>query len=486
MSLDLQGRRIGITGITGAVGSALARRALEAGAHICAIVRAEDDAAALRRAAAGLITIGTDPADIQRLSAFCGDITKPRLGLTDLPDIDLLLHAAACIDFNAPWEELARINVQGTIHALDLAEEIGCDVVYVGTAYLAGQRAGLVKPDEIDVGQDFNNDYERSKCAAEKAVCAWRDRTHRKVWILRLGIVTGDSRDGAILRFSALYEALAAIDLIARRIGQGDLRLDSQHDATLNLVPADWLVEASWRLITEAPPAAYHLTNPTPPTMLEVAERFAHLFGLGEFIPVDAADFDERPATRAERILATALSSYLPYMREEALFDRTNVVHAIGDLHFPAFDDAYCDRLLTYARRVGWGRQPVAPSVEPTDVYFQNFLPEQIGQILLPNHVNLSADFAIDITDSPADPWSMRIEHGCLTRCARDPESPVQCTFQMAGGTLLGIAAARLNTKQAFFTRRVVIRGDMEIGLKLASGLGEFFKRVPYTAEGQR
>jgi nucleoside-diphosphate-sugar epimerase len=480
MSLDLRGRRIGITGITGAVGSALARRALEAGAHVCAVVRAEDDASALHRAADALLAIGTDPADIQRLSAFRGDITQPRLGLTDLPGIDLLLHAAACIDFNAPWEELARINVQGTTHALDLAEEIGCDVAYVGTAYLAGQRTGLVKPDEIDVGQDFHNDYERSKCAAEGVVCAWRDRTARKVWILRLGIVTGDSRDGAILRFTALYEGLAAIDLISRRIGQGDLRLDSRQEATLNLVPADWLAEATWRLITEAPPAAYHLTNPTPPTLHDIAERFAKLFGLGEFLPVDAAEFDERPPTRAERILAAALSSYRPYMREEAIFDRTNVVEAIGDLHFPAFDDVYCDRLLTFARLVGWGRTPIAPTPEPTDAYFQNFLPEQIGQTLLPKHVTLSADFAINITDSPDDPWSMRIDRGCLTRCARE-SLPVQCTFEMAGGTLLDIAAARLNTRKAFFTRRVVIRGDMEVGLKLASGLGDFFQRVPYT-----
>jgi len=79
----------------------------------------------------------------------------------------------------------------------------------------------------------------------------------------------------------------------------------------------------------------------------------------------------------------------------------------------------------------------------------------------------------------------MRIDRGRLTRCARDP-LPVQCTFEMASGTLLDIAAARLNTKQAFSTQRVVIRGDMEVGLKLASGLGDFFQRVPYTKKAQR
>jgi nucleoside-diphosphate-sugar epimerase len=84
-----------------------------------------------------------------------------------------VLHNAASLTFRGtdpacePW----RTNVEGTRHVLDVCRQAGIrHFHHVSTAYVCGLRDGIVREDELEVGQDFGNDYERSKVAAERLV----------------------------------------------------------------------------------------------------------------------------------------------------------------------------------------------------------------------------------------------------------------------------------------------------------------------------
>ena len=64
------------------------------------------------------------------------------------------------------------MNVEGTRKMLDFAAAMPSlsSFAYVGTAYVAGEREGLMREDELAVGQRFRNTYEQTKAEAEALV----------------------------------------------------------------------------------------------------------------------------------------------------------------------------------------------------------------------------------------------------------------------------------------------------------------------------
>src|SRR5207253_9409904 len=67
------------------------------------------------------------------------------------PQIDLIIHAAACTAFRAPLAELRRINVEGTRALLDFAAD--CPrlrrFIHLSTTCVAGDREGVIAEAQI-------------------------------------------------------------------------------------------------------------------------------------------------------------------------------------------------------------------------------------------------------------------------------------------------------------------------------------------------
>ena len=167
-----------LTGITGSVGSAIARQWLANGARVVALVRAESQAQAAQRVARVLGVVGADQW-LDQVTVVTGDICQPGLGLTcDLPaGLSHVIHSAACMDFDeSKAAHLHRTNVQGTCHVLEVAQRHTLPMAYVSTAYIAGQRTGRVYEHELNQGQAFHNPYEATKCEAEALVHDWAER----------------------------------------------------------------------------------------------------------------------------------------------------------------------------------------------------------------------------------------------------------------------------------------------------------------------
>src|SRR5690606_8098745 len=113
---------------------------------------------------------------------------------------------------------------------------------------------------ELALGQEFKNHYEKTKHDAEVLVQYMRDRI--PTTIIRPGIVLGDSKTGETAKFDGPYFMMRYLDKFSRMpipyVGKGE--------ALINLVPVDYVVEATVYLSRHADgiDKVYHLTDPNP------------------------------------------------------------------------------------------------------------------------------------------------------------------------------------------------------------------------------
>ena len=197
-----------LTGPTGLLGSYLLRDALDAGRHIAVLIRptrSESVRGRVESMLARLEKVGGRV--LPRPVVIEGDLTQPGLGI-DTASVrwiarhcDAVIHSAA----NLAWEgdppgEPWLSNVQGMHEMLELCRTTGIrQFHHISTAYVCGQREGCVLETELDEGQQFNNDYERSKTAAEKIL---RSAKHLdSLTVYRPSIIVGDSRTGFTTAF---------------------------------------------------------------------------------------------------------------------------------------------------------------------------------------------------------------------------------------------------------------------------------------------
>ncbi len=487
-------KRILLTGITGSIGSWIARKALHAGNGLLAIVRADTDSAAQSRALVALDVVGAGNY-IKNVEVVRGDICLEGLG-PEFPqsrtqDISLVIHCAAALGFAEDHAELGRrVNVEGTANVLKLAEKLHVPVCYISTAYIAGNRDGTIYENEIDVGQEFHNAYELSKCRAELLVGEWSRRTGLDAFVFRPSIVVGDSQQGRIINFDGLYNLLRFFDNVGGAIGGREFRVIANPDATKNFVPVDYVADVIWRILEHGGPDTYHITNPSPLKLSQLRRIFTELFDIPEAKFAGADDFEKKQPNRLERMYQEAASYYEPYLRAEPVFDRTNTDHVLNSagLEIPELDTAFFSRLLKYAREVKWGKKyttPLSPAKDSNHIverYFESFLTDKMHKQLLPNLRNLSATCRIRVEDIPDRSWALKIEKGRLEKISANSMS-CQCEFLVDRETFGRIVSGQLAPQKAFFKRKIDIQGDMETGLKLATVLAEFFRKWPYHTE---
>lgn len=479
-----------VTGVTGSIGSWMARTLLDNGLRVVVLTRAHTDEAAGARTLNALQIVGAQvpPGHLRVIRGdLCSEDLVEHLAV-DLPDLSLIINCAGVLEFGEEFGELNhQVNVLGTSSLLHLAESLRIPFAHFSTAYIAGRRQGRVLESEIDVGQEFHNPYELSKCRAEARVRAWAVRTGLDAFVLRPSIVVGDSQDGRIVNFDGLYSILRVLDSVAGIVGTKDFRVLGDAHVTKNFVPADYVARAAWHIIARAAPGTYHLTNPRPMPLATLRDILAELFAIPGARFVDKEAFQSKPADRLERAYQKSASVYAPYLATEPIFDRTRADVALTDCHagIPEMDLAFFRTLLAFARDTHWGK--TAPAVDCSrehlvERYFTRFLREKMHQQLLPNLRNLSATCRITVEDLPRQSWSLHIDTGRLEHISTNGID-CQCTFSLASETFSAIVSGRLTPQRAFFEKKVDIQGDIETGLKLTTVLAAFFKKWPYEPE---
>ena len=176
----LAGARVLLTGATGRLGRCVAEQLVRGGCELVLVVRASSPDAARERIRTAL----PSDLDLGSVTAFCGDVTEPGLGLA-LRDrarlrasVDILLHAAATTSFTSPLEAARSTNVVATRNILAFADRATAlsRVAHVSTAFVSGRRTGRVLESDLEHDCGFQNTYQQSKYEAEQLVRSHADR----------------------------------------------------------------------------------------------------------------------------------------------------------------------------------------------------------------------------------------------------------------------------------------------------------------------
>ncbi|MDP9117080.1 MAG: SDR family oxidoreductase [Actinomycetota bacterium] len=284
-----------VTGATGFIGRFLMAELLKREGTIYVLCRASslDKLDDLRE------RLGTDD---KRVVAVIGDLSKDRLGMEadDLARLDgkieHFLHLAAIYDLTADADRQKVANVEGTRHAVHLAEAIHAEHFHlVSSIAAAGLYPGTFTEDMFDEAVDIeNNPYYETKHLSEAVVrkestVPWR--------VYRPAIVVGHSETGEIDKIDGPYYFFRAIQRL-RGLAPSWLRGVGIEGGPINLVPVDYVVKAIDHL-AHAPDLdgrAFHLTDPEPLTVGGMANVFAKAAHAPQFaMNVDTRFLDAIP-----------------------------------------------------------------------------------------------------------------------------------------------------------------------------------------------
>ena len=202
-----------LTGGTGLVGQFLVKDLLLKKQKLALLVRAGRKLSATERIESILQRWENEVGyPLPRPVVLEGDLTNDRLSLSDeqvkwvSKYCDRIIHNAAVLTFNgnSPNDEPWLTNLQGTRNVLEFAANSQIEQMhYVSTAYVSGISEQVFCETDFDQGQEFRNDYERSKFQAEKLV---REATgFTSTTIYRPTVIAGDSQTGFTPSFHGIY-----------------------------------------------------------------------------------------------------------------------------------------------------------------------------------------------------------------------------------------------------------------------------------------
>ncbi len=274
-----------------------------------------------------------------RVVPVVGDLGGDALGV-DLTwveehagQVEHFFHVAAVYDMTADDATNEAMNVEGTRHALELADLLRAGCFHqVSSVAAAGDFRGRFDETMFDEGQHLPSPYHRTKHESERIV---RDQSTVPWRVYRPAVVVGDSTTGAMDKVDGPYYFFPLLKAMRDSLPNW-LPLVGVDLGSTNVVPVDYVVKAMDHLahLPGHDGEAFHLVNPEPQPVVETMNAFCVAAGAPTFgTPVEKglARLGPRPllprALRPTNLL-TALVRTGP---AQAVLDQT-----IGRLGVPA------------------------------------------------------------------------------------------------------------------------------------------------------
>lgn len=311
------------------------------------------------------------------------DLNQPNLGISIADaqwiaqNCGQIVHSAASLSF-APADESAdnepyRTNVDGTRRVLELCGKTGIrQFHHVSTAYVCGTRSGIVSELESELGQEFANDYERSKTIAETMLHQARGSGALDcLTIYRPSIVIDRTGLSPISGDRTIYGAFSMYQMLASRFGLPDhgqwfSNLGFLGSERKNIVDVDWIAHAINVIVSTKKyhDATYHLTTQrgTSVASLDAAFRIATEDWLNRPSRVQRTKRpapDQTPKTgdlsgsqkaELDRMAAPFVKTFLPYFRDDPKFGRDQIDRVIAETDLPSTPEIDTDELLEMVR----------------------------------------------------------------------------------------------------------------------------------------
>jgi nucleoside-diphosphate-sugar epimerase len=378
---------IALTGATGFLGSHLMASLLSAGYKIIVLGRS-NKTESLEVRISRLLTWFDIKKSLDQLEIIEIDLLKPKLGIPEsdyrrLCSItDQIIHCASDTSFTERKRDIVlKSNVESLNSILEFADNANVNFLhYISTAYVAGANVTLCK-EQLSSSENFLNVYEESKALAENIIAAFCKLKSVPYTIIRPSIVYGDSKTGRSLKFNALYFPLQSVKYIydiyvndilnhnGKKSQQYGISFDKEgylhlplriylpKEGALNLIPVDYFVEATLKIIAGAAPGGiYHLTSNFQTKLKTLSvynEQFMKIRGT-EIIYGKSSDNVLR--NPAEELFNRFVEPYRNYLSDERIFERVNTDLVTGNLYPPEFNYEIFKTCIEYAISVNWGQ----------------------------------------------------------------------------------------------------------------------------------
>ncbi len=261
-----------VTGATGFLGRFLVDKLLKRKGSIHVLVRKGSE----KKLDAIAEKMGWDR---RRIVVVTGDLAKPKLGLSAAQlkalngKVQHFFHLAAIYDLSADAESQKLANVEGTRHAIELAQAIkaGC-FHHTSSIAAAGLYPGVFREDMFDEAEGLSDPYFRTKHDSEGLV---RKECRIPYRIYRPGAVVGHSKTGEIDKIDGPYYLFTLIKKIRQTLPQWMPTLGIE-GGRLNLVPVDYVVDAMDHIAHKRglDGHTFHLVDPAPQRIGEVLNVF--------------------------------------------------------------------------------------------------------------------------------------------------------------------------------------------------------------------
>ena len=220
-------------------------------------------------------------AEVEDAEAFVADLTDAQRARVELlvgnPDgMDLGLAGEAVVGlldrvthvFHAGHASMERARPVANARRLDAVLQLAAEmkrlkrVAVFSTAFVSGDRSGVVLEEELDAGQRLRTPFERSMFDLERLARSAMPRL--PITVLRPSAMIGHSRTGEVCDVSEGPTYL--MSLMVRLPAEMPILLPGTGVVPFNIVPVDYVVHAAWALATD--PAGtgrtFHLTDPNP------------------------------------------------------------------------------------------------------------------------------------------------------------------------------------------------------------------------------
>jgi thioester reductase-like protein len=221
-----------------------------------------------------------------------GDLAEPRLGIDPgwiaehSGAIDHVFHLAAIYDMTADEQRNRVANVEGTRHAVEVANALQAGRLHhVSSVAAAGMYQGTFTEEMFDEGQPLEHPYhatkfESERIAREESTVPWR--------VYRPAVVVGHSQTGEMDKIDGPYYFFKTIKLASHLPEM--LPLLSPMLGETNIVPVDFVADAMDYLAHAdgLDERAFHLVSPDPQRSAHVINTFARIAGaprIAELLP---------------------------------------------------------------------------------------------------------------------------------------------------------------------------------------------------------
>ena len=396
-----------VTGSTGFLGSAIAKRLLASGCKLRLLIRRRDTDSSqmsfgrddmVKQLILGYqldeylqeqcqVADGRSNNDESIYELFSnnveivdGDITFSSLGLEKheyinlCNEVDEIFHCAAVTHFGMQGdEEHTAVNIKGTESVLQFANSGKPKRFhYVSTAYVAGKQSGTIYENVMVNEPLFNNAYERSKFVAEQLVIKYAKSNDIPYTIYRPGIIVGDSKTGATCKFDNLYLFVKVLFNIknsfdkhkSEDLNNLTIRVPGDPDALINLVTIDYVADAIVAILEmrESIGGIFHITNPNPPRLSELRDMVMAVLEIkGMHLEINR-ELEKQNLNTVEKLFLRQTRTYYSYLFSKSRFNDSNTQKALKGTGIicPVMTKELVAVLIDFAVYHNWGEEKLA------------------------------------------------------------------------------------------------------------------------------